>query len=241
MAETAPWLFRASRLLWNRVNINWPGNPDAPSSNGPSKLPKQVGTRRRVSISVGHVPTNRSLGRFHHRLSALHGRDATPTRRPSTACRTMSRHGRPAVEIPLVYRLWHLSIEPLIALAAAYVLHSRPERYFESMPRTALLSPTSQLVYTQLAACYVFLAAVEALVLRSTNDTRVWSAVIVALAVCDAGHVYATCREVGMHGMRDAGGWRGAEWAAMAATIGPMGLRAAFLLRVGFDGNNKDL
>jgi hypothetical protein len=134
------------------------------------------------------------------------------------------------IGIPIVYRLWHLYVEPLIALAGAYTLHSQPERYFESMPRTSIYAPTSQLVYTQLAASYVFLATVEALVLRSTKDIRVWTAVIFALAVSDAGHVYATFREVGIHGLKEAGGWRAEEWAA-----GPMVFRGAFLMGVGFD------
>jgi hypothetical protein len=142
-------------------------------------------------------------------------------------------------DIPKIYRIWHLYIEPVIAIFGAYTLHSLPELYFESMPRTAAYAPTSQLVYTQLAASYFFLATVEALVLRSTNNTRVWRAVILALTVCDAGHVYATVREVGIHGLKEAGGWRATEWTAVVATIVPLFLRIAFLLGIGFEKTSK--
>lgn len=143
------------------------------------------------------------------------------------------------VEIPRIYRIWHLYVEPVIAALGAYTLHSLPELYFDCMPRTAVYAPTSQIVYTQLAASYVFLATVEALVLRSTNDTGVWRAVMFALVVCDAGHVYATIRELGIHGLKDAGDWRATEWAAIVATILPLSLRVAFLLSIGFEKTSK--
>jgi hypothetical protein len=140
-----------------------------------------------------------------------------------------------ASRIPRFYRIWHLWLEPWTALGGVYHLHCAPEQYFEYMPQTARYAPASQIVYDQLASSYLFFAAVEGFVLRSTDDVKVWRAVVFALLLCDAGHMYASWMEMGTRGFFLPWLWEGSDAMTMILTCGPFVLRSAFLLGVGFD------
>jgi hypothetical protein len=102
------------------------------------------------------------------------------------------------------------------------------------MPQTARYAAESQIVYDQLAAAYLFFAVVEGLVLRTTRELRVWRAVVFALLLCDAGHLYATWLEMGTRDFVNAWNWRGHDAATMMTFIVPVVLRVAFLLNIGF-------
>jgi hypothetical protein len=101
------------------------------------------------------------------------------------------------------------------------------------MPATARYSQRSQLICDQLAAAYVFFAVVEGLVLRTTDETRVWRMIIFALLVCDIGHLCATWGEMGTEGIFSPFSWRAIDVMTMATFVAPFMLRVAFLLEVG--------
>jgi len=128
-----------------------------------------------------------------------------------------------ASQIPFLYRLWHLYLEPLIALSGAYHLALHPALYFSYMPASAHYSPASRIVYNQLASAYLAFAVIEALVLRSTDDIRVWKTVMWALLVCDAGHAYASWVEMGTRGFWCAWEWGGKDAVTMGLTGGAGG------------------
>jgi hypothetical protein len=175
----------------------------------------------------------RSTSRSHcsqaQRVSRQDSHDTTSL----TACRCKCPRAS-AQYIPFIYRLWHLWLEPPIALSGVYHLHWAPEQYFAYMPQTARYSPASQIVYNQLAASYLFFAVVEGLVLRSTYDLRVWRAVVFALLLCDAGHLYVAWLEMGTRGFLCAWLWRSHDAATMTSLILPFVLRIAFLSNAGF-------
>jgi hypothetical protein len=139
-----------------------------------------------------------------------------------------------ASQIPRIYRLWHLWLEPWTALGGVYHLHWTPEQYFAFMPHTARYASESQIVYDQLAASYLFFAAVEILVLRSTDDVKVWRAVVFALLLCDAGHMYASWMEMGARAFLLPWLWGESDAVTMVLTCVPFVLRVAFMLGVGF-------
>ena len=63
------------------------------------------------------------------------------------------------------------------------------------MPAPLVLSPPPvtpivQVLLTNIAALYAYLAINESLILRLSDDMAVWKAVIAALVITDAGHVY---------------------------------------------------
>jgi hypothetical protein len=141
--------------------------------------------------------------------------------------------------IPTLYQAWHLWFEPLIALSGVYHLHWAPEQYFDFMPRSSHYSPASQIVYDQLAASYLLFAAVEALVLRAANNLQVWRAVIFALLLCDAGHMYAAWAEMGTENFFRPWLWRTMDTITMLMNLAPPVLRFAFLLEIGFKWDNR--
>ncbi|KAJ4986569.1 hypothetical protein SVAN01_07878 [Stagonosporopsis vannaccii] len=135
--------------------------------------------------------------------------------------------------IPVVYRLWHLWIEPAMALNGARYLWSQPETYHDFMPVSSAWHPQSQIVYDQLAATYMLFAFNQAVTLRVVHDVFVWKVLLLGMALCDAGHIYSMWAEMGTRDMFSPGGWRFNDWVTWVSTVGPFFLRLAFLLGVG--------
>lgn len=143
--------------------------------------------------------------------------------------------------IPLFYRILHLYLEPLFALVGVYQLHFAPALYHSFMPRSTAYNASSQIVYDQLASAYLFFATIEGVLLRTVNDLRTWRLVVAALALCDAGHCYATWCAMGTDGVLDVVAWTREEWIANVLTVLPLLTRLAFLMGVGLeDGKPKE-
>ncbi|KAH7077372.1 hypothetical protein FB567DRAFT_148821 [Paraphoma chrysanthemicola] len=153
---------------------------------------------------------------------------------------TPNTQGRPASCIPLVYRIWHLWIEPCMALGGTYKLHWRPEQYFAYMPRTSRYAPEAQMICDQLASTYLMFAIIEIFVLRVADDVRMWKAVIIALAACDAGHIHATWAAMGTQEFLSPWMWQGNDALTMVLSVAPFLLRLGFLLELGLK-NGTDL
>jgi hypothetical protein len=115
--------------------------------------------------------------------------------------------------------------------------HWRPAEYLTGMspPATArTYDPATQVVFDQLAATYLLFAFNEAVVLRRTRERSVWRAVVLGIALCDLLHLYGACCAMGARMFGDPRLWRGVDWVNLGLPWGPVGLRMAFLLEVGF-------
>ncbi|KAI8935743.1 hypothetical protein NX059_007263 [Plenodomus lindquistii] len=145
----------------------------------------------------------------------------------------------PPHNIPLPYTLWHLTIEPLLALTGAYHLHFHPTFYHTYMPSTSAYNASSQIIYNQLATTYLFFAFIEAVVLRVVHDLRAWRTIVFGLALCDVGHVYAAWCEMGVEGVKGCAGWRREEWIANFLNLWPLVVRVGFLMGVGMGRGSK--
>jgi hypothetical protein len=145
----------------------------------------------------------------------------------------------PPAHIPFIYRLCHLWLEPCAALGGTYQLAFAPQLYHTFMPQTAQYSPASQLIYTQLAVMYLFLAAIEAVVLRVTTELRVWKAVLFVVLLSDIGHVYALWMEMGTHVFFTPALWTAKDGVSMLTYLLPAILRIAFMLDVGLPEDDK--
>lgn len=168
----------------------------------------------------------------HHRAQNDLGTNLPLVARPFSSLASASR-------IPFIYQLWHLRLEPLVALSGVYQLHWQPSYYFEWMPQTSRYSPESQIVYHQFAASYLLFAVVEALIPRVTNDVEDWMAVVLALLLSDAGHTYASWVEMGTRHFFCPWLWQGKDTIWMITFVAPSLLRAAFLLEVGLSVDNE--
>ncbi|MCJ1247381.1 hypothetical protein MMC30_004595 [Trapelia coarctata] len=137
----------------------------------------------------------------------------------------------------LPYRLLMLYIDPILIFAGAVLQHFAPSFYLAHMSPHSTPStydPASQIVFDQLAASYVLFAWIEAVVLRSTNNLKVWKTVLLGILICDVLHLYGTWLTMGSL-FWDLGAWTGFNW----INIGTLALfgatRMAFLIGVGLD------
>jgi hypothetical protein len=149
--------------------------------------------------------------------------------------------------IPLPYRLFFLTIEPLSALLGAYFAHFKPHLYLRlthlpSSPISPAFIPTSTLIsLSQLANLYLLFALNEALVLRAaSSNLSVWRTLLFGLLIADLGHLYSVAPLGG--GVY----WRAWEWNVMAwGNVGFVyagaATRVCFLLGVGMRGGGASL
>ncbi|KIW01146.1 uncharacterized protein PV09_07432 [Verruconis gallopava] len=140
-------------------------------------------------------------------------------------------------QLPLLYRVFFLYLEPVSALVGAYFAACRPHAYLAlthsaSAPAPAAVPTGTAVVLAQLANLYVLFTLNEAFVLRSSRDVRVWRALLSVLLAADLGHLCSVA-PLGLHQYYAA--WR---WNAMDA--GNLGfvylgaiMRVAFLAGVG--------
>lgn len=132
-----------------------------------------------------------------------------------------------------LYRIFFLYLEPFSTIVGAFYAYVLPQTYLElthaaSAPLTLFQVPTgTKVALAQLANLYFLFALNEGLVLRSTDDVRVWKTLLFGLLVADLGHLFS-CYELGMHKY-----WQVWEWNSMdAGNIGFVYLGA--LMRVSF-------
>ncbi|KAH6629819.1 hypothetical protein C7974DRAFT_311840 [Boeremia exigua] len=141
--------------------------------------------------------------------------------------------------IPVIYRLWFLWIEPAMALNGARYLWVHPTVYHEYMPITTAWHRDSRIVYDQLASTYILFAFNQAVTLRVVHDVHVWKVLLFGMVLCDAGHLYAVWAEVGTREMFSPGNWRLQDWVTWVTTVGPLFLRLAFVLGMGLGHSGR--
>ncbi|KAI0165844.1 hypothetical protein GGR57DRAFT_138690 [Xylariaceae sp. FL1272] len=96
--------------------------------------------------------------------------------------------------LPLAYRLFFLTVEPISALVGAFYAHFKQDAYLSMTHADSAPSPIplgTSVVLSQLANLYLLFALNEALVLRSTGDMSVWRTVLLVLLIADFGHLYS--------------------------------------------------
>jgi hypothetical protein len=103
-----------------------------------------------------------------------------------------------STRIHLFYRVFFLYVEPFFSLLGALYAGIYPKTYLNlTDPRSTLLSDSDVLpvgahvALRQLANLYLLFAVNEALVLRATEDLRVWRTLLLGLLLADLGHLYS--------------------------------------------------
>jgi len=153
------------------------------------------------------------------------------TKQPITP--TVSISGFP---LPLPYRLFFLLIEPLATLAGAYYAHFDQQTYLTlshapSAPFTIPLGMS--ITMSQLGNMYFAFAMIEALVLRSTSDLRVWKTLLFCLLVADVGHLLSI-RALGTQIYWNVAVWNAIDWGNVLFVYVGASMRIAFLMGLGF-------
>ncbi|KAJ7923481.1 hypothetical protein B0H13DRAFT_1979976 [Mycena leptocephala] len=147
--------------------------------------------------------------------------------------------------IPFIYRLFFLYIEPVSALAGAYYAAFRPDDYLGdlSLPggRLALPSLTTQnkMVLLQLANLYLLFALNEHLVLSSTNSLKTWRRLLFGLLVADFGHLISMA-PLGVDVFWRVADWNAMVWGSVGFVYAGASMRMSFLAGLGLHARNAD-
>ena len=139
--------------------------------------------------------------------------------------------------IPFAYRCFFLFVEPFSAIVGAYSSFFRQQTYLDLTHAVSARTPTgiplsTQIVLAQLSNLYFLFAWNEALVLRSTNDLRVWRTLLFCLLVADLGHLYSVS-PLGLPIYYDILKWNAIDWGNVGFVYVGATMRIAFLLGIG--------
>ena len=134
--------------------------------------------------------------------------------------------------IPFIYRLTHLYIEPFLTIGGVILLLTSPQTYLSSLLPAHRYSDTQQPIFDQLAGAWLFLAFSEAIILRRTDDINEWKLHLAGLLCSDVFYFYYYYTAMGPARFWNPLVWRPEEWANIIATFGPF-FRVAFLCNVG--------
>jgi len=143
------------------------------------------------------------------------------------------------LDIPLPYRILFLYFEPFMAFFGAVICHFDPTRFLNTMSPTAVYAPSNQVIFDQVAATYTLFAFNEAVVLRVTNELRVWKTIMIGILICDAIHLYASYVALGPAAFWDPRLWRLEDAVNLGILWGQSAFRIAFLLDIGRNKGGK--
>lgn len=144
----------------------------------------------------------------------------------------------PDPAISQLYSYFFLYIEPVSTIIGAYFAHFLPSTYLlltnpNSAPSPdASLPITTTVTLSQLANLYLLFALNEGLVLRATNDLRVWRTLLFGLLVADFGHLYSV-KDLGHATYWQFWTWNAMGWGNVGFVYMGAMTRIAFLLGLG--------
>lgn len=160
------------------------------------------------------------------------------------------KEARVGVQLPLIYTIFFLFLEPISALVGAYYSYFDQAAYLNLLDASSHVSGAdsttssaaastlgTSVALSQLANMYFFFALNEAIVLRASPDIRVWRAVLFVLLIADLGHLFSL-KELGLRVYYDVGGWNASGWGNVPWVYAGATLRLCFLSGVGL-GNGK--
>jgi hypothetical protein len=140
--------------------------------------------------------------------------------------------------VPAPYRLFLLYVEPASTLLGAFYAHCHQRVYLTlthalSAPADGSPVPVGTAVaLSQLANLYVLFALNEILVLRSTNDVRVWRALVCGLLLADLGHLYSLA-PLGPDVYWKLWSWNAIDWGNVGFVYLGAATRVCFLSGIG--------
>jgi hypothetical protein len=156
----------------------------------------------------------------------------------STPSRPYKTPAASQASVSVIYRVFLLYIEPVSTIVGAYYAHVLPRTYLElthsgSAPDATQPLPTATtVVLTQLANLYLLFALNEGLVLRATNDLRVWRVLLFGLLLADFGHLYSV-HPLGPDVYFRFWTWNVMDWGNVGFVYLGAAIRIAFLSGVG--------
>lgn len=150
-------------------------------------------------------------------------------------------------QIPLLYRLFFLYIEPISALIGALYAVVLPSQYLNlltlsSASRTiSTIETPVYMTLSQLGNLYTLFALNEHLVLSSTTSIRTWKTLLFCLLIADLGHL-ATMMPLGGDVFWKFWEWNAMVWGSVGFVYAGATMRCCFLSGIGLSNSrSKDL
>ena len=78
------------------------------------------------------------------------------------------------------------------------------------------------------------------MLLRSTDDLKVWKIVLAGIVLCDVLHLWGSLEVLGSQGFWDVRKWRWEEWVSLGMLWGPGAMRVMFCAGVGLGEEERD-
>ncbi|KKY24813.1 hypothetical protein UCRPC4_g02343 [Phaeomoniella chlamydospora] len=140
--------------------------------------------------------------------------------------------------IPWVYRAFFLYIEPFATLVGAFYAWFQPSYYLQltdasSAPGILGLPLATQIALRQLGNLYMCFAFNEAVVLRVTDDLRVWRFLLLGLLIADFGHLFS-CYPLGLRIYYDVMNWNAIDAGNIGFVYCGLLTRISFFSGLGF-------
>ncbi|KAL4932495.1 uncharacterized protein BDV17DRAFT_254558 [Aspergillus undulatus] len=95
------------------------------------------------------------------------------------------------------------------------------------------------MLFNQLGAAYFFVASSQAILLRHSNDIKVWKILNACWLGWDVILLYSLWDGLRMQGRLDPGAWRGEDLSAIVPTVFMAFARAAIVAGVGLGGSRS--
>ncbi|KAL1985518.1 hypothetical protein VTN96DRAFT_7848 [Rasamsonia emersonii] len=149
-----------------------------------------------------------------------------------------------SARIHLFYRVFFLYVEPFFICLGALYAGAWPTTYLRltdtlsaPLADSAALPVGTHVALRQLANLYLLFAVNEALVLRATNDLRVWRTLLFGLLLADLGHLYSLL-PLGVGVFWEIHRWNQMDWGNVAFVYLGAASRIAFLAGLGVTASN---
>ncbi|KAL9010011.1 MAG: hypothetical protein Q9173_005015 [Seirophora scorigena] len=142
--------------------------------------------------------------------------------------------------LPAFPRLVFTVLEPL-ACIGGYLAPILDTSYFAAAQVPTItptpFTSTTQVLALQLGNCYGLIALIAIGVLYATSEPKVVRNYLIACAIADVGHLWATYTVLGYGNFVDVKGWNSLAWGNIGFTLFLFMTRAGYL--IGFLGKNR--
>lgn len=141
--------------------------------------------------------------------------------------------------IPYFYRFLLLNVESVFAFGGVIMALTDPGFYLSGLTRESIttVEPSTNFIYTQLAAGWIVIVFMEFVILRLVDDLRVWKLMCGAILCSDVLYSHSLAQALGGWANWIVGSeWTGQDWMVAITTFPFIFTRIAIILGIGLKG-----
>ena len=146
----------------------------------------------------------------------------------------------PSSHIPAFYRVAFTWFDPLVTLWSAYTVFTDPDTVVDSYAPNVRRDPNLDMFFQQTAGYTLALCFLQTVLLRATDEVRVWKILQWAILIVNVATLYSLHWGLSNQGRLAMGGWRGEDWACLLIALIPMLYRLAFIAEIGFPSGGAE-